>query len=341
MQVLNVRNVHAALPEAVRYVDLGLKYGWVHEQDSRNGPVYRAEQPVTTLYQNPRERVLFWPQRDANPFFHFMEGLWMLGGRNDVKWISQFNKSFAQFSDDGRTFHGAYGDRWRYHFTVENGNGSVEAVDQVETAIALLKANPLDRRVVIQMWDARSDLALEGKDFPCNLVINVSVSVHGFLDMMVTCRSNDIIWGAYGANAVHMSMLQEYIAAGVGVPTGRYWQVSYNWHAYKETLEKVKVLSDFSDDNNNPYQNIQPYPMVSVDQNTWKQDLMVFLEQGPIVGFRDSFFRRVATPIYQSWMAKENTEDPNRYEHALEIIDQCAAADWKIACKDWLNRRMR
>lgn len=336
MQTLRVRNVQDALPEAVRYVNEGLKHGWVVPQDSRNGKVFRSDMPVTTLYDRPRERVIFHPERDANPFFHFMEGLWMIGGRNDVDWITQFNKSFAQFSDDGETFHGAYGARWR---------GWFDGIDQVESVAEILRKNTLDRRAVIQMWDSTQDLGRDGKDFPCNLIICVSVSVHGHLDMMVTCRSNDIVWGAYGANAVHMSMLQEYIAAAVGVPTGRYWQVSYNWHAYENTFEMVKNLDEKTPpglvSDYNPYKNFEPYPMVTVDHKTWMQDLHVFLEDGPIIGFRDSFFRRVAVPIYQSWMAKEDKDDKYRYQKALEIIDQCAAPDWKLACQEWLQRRMK
>ena len=33
----------------------------------------------------PTKELLFDPDRDANPFFHFMEGLWMLAGFNDLK----------------------------------------------------------------------------------------------------------------------------------------------------------------------------------------------------------------------------------------------------------------
>ena len=32
------------------------------------------------------------------------------------------------------------------------------------------------------------------------------------LCMTVCNRSNDMLWGAYGANVVHMSMLQEFVA---------------------------------------------------------------------------------------------------------------------------------
>ena len=66
MQVLEVRNVHDAL---VRGMDL------LHTEDfkneSRNGRVYQARTPVTTVYQRPKERVLFWQGIVTGKLYHF------------------------------------------------------------------------------------------------------------------------------------------------------------------------------------------------------------------------------------------------------------------------------
>ena len=61
------------------------------EVETRNGTALEFPTPVCTTYTHPLERVLFYPERDANPFFHLMESFWMLAGRNDVEWISKFN----------------------------------------------------------------------------------------------------------------------------------------------------------------------------------------------------------------------------------------------------------
>ena len=104
MKVLSVRNVHEALPRALKLLQQqGI------ERPSRNGPVLQAPWPVTTVYQNPLERVVFWPERDANPFFHLYESLWMLAGRNDIAPLTRYAKNMANYSDDGETQHGAYG----------------------------------------------------------------------------------------------------------------------------------------------------------------------------------------------------------------------------------------
>jgi thymidylate synthase len=260
-----------------------------------------------------------------------MESLWMMGGRKDVKWISQFNKSFGQFSDDKKNFHAAYGDRWINHFSM----------NQIQTVVDILKKNPIDRRAVITMWDPDADLGREGLDFPCNTQIYFDAT-HGQLNMTVCCRSNDIVWGAYGANAVHMSVLQEIMATMIGIPVGIYWQLSNNWHAYAKTLEPVIGLAHETM-NICPYEKgeVSPYPIMSVEPQVWFEDLDVFLQDGPIVGFRDPFFRRVVTPIYQAWKAKENTDDEYRWDKAIEIMQQCVASDWKKACIEWLDRNRK
>lgn len=308
---------------------------WGIERDSRAGKVLVCPDPVTTLYHKPRERVVFWAERDANPFFHFMEGLWMLAGRNDVAWLSRFNSRMKTFSDNGITFHGAYGYRWRKHFTNESAIGEV-ITDQLPVIAKTLRENKDDRRCVLGIWDPRSDLGKKTKDVPCNLAVHFSVSVYGQLDMTVFNRSNDIIWGCYGANAVHFSMLQEVMAAWIGVEVGRYWQVSDNWHGYLDTLAKHKSVID-NDQYYNPYEEdgFEPYPMVSVEIPIWFQDLHIFMDEGPIIGFREKFFRRVVTPMWHAWEAYKL----KNIVQALEIIEQCEAKDWKKACQEWLRRR--
>ncbi len=351
MHTIAVRNVHQAIPEAAKFILDGFQNGTMVKQGSRNGLVYRCDMPVTTLYTHPKERVIFWKGRNENPFFHFMEGLWMISGRNDVEWITRYNKSFAQFSDDGVTFHGAYGHRWRHHFvrTTHEQPGAMHLppipryhnIDQLEHVTAMLKENHLERRAVLQMWDPLTDLNQNGKDFPCNTSIYVSVNVHGALDITVSCRSNDVVWGAYGANAVHMSMLQEYLAAKVGVPVGRYWQISNNWHCYEDTFPLISHLHDATRTarDQNPYLDMEPFPMVTKDIEVWEQDLAIFMDEGPVIGFRDRFFRQVVAPIHHAWIALNEKDNPNRFTTATEIMAQCKAEDWRLACNAYIQRR--
>lgn len=204
--------------------------------DTRNGLVKSLPGVSTITYQNPRHRVLFSPERDANPFFHVAESLWMLAGRDDLEYVEYFAKNMASFSSNGRTLHGAYGQRW-YRY------------DQIQTVIEQLRSNPDSRRVVLSMWDAVIDLAdtpENAKDKPCNLMVLFEIR-KGRLNMTVFNRSNDAVWGTFGANAVHFSFLQEYIACSVGVEVGVYNQVSNNLHLYTESLYGERLFNNLVD----------------------------------------------------------------------------------------------
>jgi len=337
---ITVTNVNQALSDALY---------WLHtcgvEESSRNGPVLVSPEPVLTTYTKPLERVLFSPMRDANPFFHLMEALWMLGGRNDLAWPLFFNSKFGAYSDDGKTVNAAYGYRWRQHF----------GYDQLQILAYFLRQNPETRRVVLNMWDSCSDtgkshdnvLQRASQDVPCN--------THAYFDrrgdalnMTVCCRSNDAIWGAYGANAVHFSVLLEFMAALVGTRPGTYCQFSHNLHLYTGVVtgKDLMVAMARDADVHDHYTNgdVEHYPlMLDTDTETWQADLQRFLnapttaDEEQLKGlFTTPFFRHVAVPMRLAW-ADRKTKRGDGMKYAAQIV----AADWRVACTQWIERRLQ
>lgn len=320
MKVIHSRNVNEAYAIGMN----ALFEQGVHE-NSRCGDVLVMPEPVATTYTHSTERVIFNINRDANPFFHLMEGLWMLAGRNDVEWIGTYNSSFHQFSDDGKTFNAAYGYRWRKQFNR----------DQIAEAITMLKKDETTRRCVVSMWDPYADFNEEGKDFPCNLNIHFLIRDKK-LTMTVFNRSNDVIWGAYGANVVHMSMLQEYVASMLDIEIGFYTQVSNNFHAYKNVLDTVGIPDPHPMD---PYERGDVFPLQMVThKESWMDDLIAFMEgQSKNRIFKNSFFIDVVLPMSSAWKFYKR----KKYISAIGAItdnmpDYC---DWKIACRAWLIRK--
>lgn len=333
---LRVTNVNQA-------ISAGLHWLRVHgvEEPSRNGPVIVSPEPVMTVYTHPWERVLFSPLRDANPFFHLMEALWMLAGRNDVEFPAYFASNIRNYSDDGKTFHGAYGYRWRTAF----------GGDQLGLLGEELKRNPDTRRAVLQMWSVNnavnlpSDLwaAQHGKDAPCNTHIYFDCR-EGKLNMTVLCRSNDIYWGAYGANAVHFSILQEYLAAWVGVPMGVYRQFSNNFHIYTNVVprEKFSALATDAEAHDLYAHSMLSRPPLLNDGETIEQfdeDLKLFFEcwDKQVNNFPPNwntfFFQRVAVPMLLTFVERKNKRP---YGDFLKEIVNC---DWQVACQQWIERR--
>jgi hypothetical protein len=340
MHVIRARNVHAALPLGLAYLrETGIP------MPSRAGNVIAAPGPVTTVYERPTERVLFWPERDANPFFHLFEALWMLAGRKDLAFLTPFVKRMKNFSDDGVTLQGAYGYRWRKHWTVGVPGGKIEPIDQLERAITLLKSQPYSRRAVITMFDPVEDLRTDegSKDIPCNLMIDLGISYGkrdepNRLNMMTVARSHDIIWGAYGANAVHFSFLQEYLAKRLELAVGTYTQVSWNYHAYEDVFAKTYrgALAAGAPSTPNPYEagTVAPYPIMT-HPDAWDRDLALFMEDPSAYGYTNLFFSSVAKPLWYAHRAYKRGD----MEGALDLVDRCKAQDWRVSCREWLLRR--
>lgn len=348
MKTILVRNVHTALPFGIK-----LLHQSGQSRDSRNGPVIQMSCPVTTVYERPCERVVFWPLRDANPFFHLYESLWMLQGRNDIAPLVKYAPNMKNYSDDGETQHGAYGYRWR----------KMQVVDQLAVIAEALKRNSDDRRCVLQMWDVEMDLGKNGKDLPCNVTATFQRDSEGRLDLTVFCRSNDIIWGAYGANAVHFSMLLEYMAIWIDCEIGVYRQISVNYHAYKDIFDKMLPLAgvfDFIGYVENPYlceKQFSPrvYPVSMCSRQTHigildgtiaqilyyaDKDLLRYnyASQFPEETFR--WARNVWFVLQAHEIYRQKSEDGSHYENALRTIRGAdPKCDWVVAGTEWLERR--
>lgn len=332
MLVINAQNVNDALVRALSLLGLG-----ADERSSRNGKVLAFATPVMTVYARPMERVLFSPLRDANPFFHFFEALWMLAGRQDVAFPAQFVQRMRTYSDDGRTIHGAYGNRWRAHF----------GVDQLQKLIAHLGRQPDTRRAVLQMWCPIHDLAHVswGKDVPCNTTVYFDAR-DSRLNMTVCCRSNDLLWGAYGANAVHFSFLLEYVARHLGLEVGVYRQFSNDLHVYTDVLDPQDFNPLINDVlHHNHYvqaelNGVYPRPLLALSESMaeWDDDLRAFFatcdsHRTLMPDFHTDFWRHVVTPLWYAWAARTD------FDVAYGYLEKCIAPDWSMAAHAWLRRR--
>ena len=333
MKVINARNVNDALLLGIDLFNDEFNY---RVQESRNGITYEALEPVTTVYRNPCERVCLMQERDANPFFHFIESMWMLAGRKDLKPLTYYVSSMKNFSDDGETLWGAYGHRWKEYFLK----------NQLDIIIKMLQKNPEDRRAVLQMWDALHDLDKQGKDVPCNTNIYFKIRDNK-LNMTVCNRSNDMLWGAYGANVVHMSILQEYMAAHLEVEVGVYRQVSDSFHIYlNDVWDKVKGMEiDVYTyrDIKNPYDTLDDYKpsLLFTDTGVLDWELNRFLNMHPmdIESFTDGWVNPAFTDIAIPMLQVHRAYKMKNFKEVYDKIDLIKASDWRTACFDWVRKR--
>lgn len=315
------------VPEAFTEMIMRMR-SYVIEEETRNGPVMSFQCPLALTITNPQQRVLTDPVRDANPFFHVAEFCWMIAGSNDIQWIAMFNKRMLEYSDNGKTQHAAYGHRWRRHFDF----------DQVKKAITMLRRNPYDRRVVVGMWDPRWDLGYPGKDVPCNTHLYFR-TVDGKLDATVMNRSNDIIWGMLGANAVHMTMLHELVALSAGLKVGCYRVVSTNAHIYKSVPNFEYYLNGVPYDDDVYFRKrggaSKMVPLLAEGEtyNDFVTDCqnLIALPRTPTGPIRTKWMKDVGTPIIGSYLARKVGLPFN--------LNEIKADDWRIACAEWVDRR--
>lgn len=323
-------------------------------EDSRNGGVSVWDGPVVTHTRHPLRRVLFSAKRNANPFFHLFESLWMLGGRNDLPWVAQFNKQMKAYSDDGgATQPAAYGHRWRGYF----------GYDQLAEVIAELKRSPGTRRAVLGMWDPwgihtvdkgegpvhhfgdLQGVANGSSDVPCNTECYFTIR-DGKLYMSIQCRSNDLLWGAHGANAVHFSILLEYVAARVGVEVGEMFQYSWNYHLYDGVLKHPikEVVADLRETDRYAVGRgwAATTPLFTPDtMGSFATDLPKLLQMAsPQPGpefhrITHKFLAGTAVPMLEAWRAYKAGDYPLAFDRCADI----AGEDWSIACSEWIQRR--
>jgi len=171
--------------------------------------------------------------------------------------------------------------------------------------------------------------------------------------MCVTNRSNDAVWGALGANAVHFSMLQEYLAVMIGCAVGKYWQVTNNLHLYldhhKELMETMAAKAFPSDQFNSscPYETgrVEPTPLIP-GGNVLKfdADIAMLLDEGAALGMTDWFCRKVGGPMLESIRLYKAQNESNRdriNKAQARLWDMPIKSDWLLAGQDWLERRRK
>ena len=277
-------------------------------EDTRVGKAKVYAHPLTICNTAPQHRVLMHPQRNANPFFHLMECIWMCAGSNE-RWITQFNKQMEQYMDYG-VFHGAYGHRWSNHF----------GFDQVKHVIKLLKRSDTSRRAYVSLWNPTCDLDQDYKDIPCNVGLAFQVR-QGKLNGYVFNRSNDLIWGMLGTNCVHFSFLLEVIANCTGLPMGHLYQHTINPHIYDRHWELLQVP-----DSEVPAV-ASDFPIDSMNYELWIADCARFLEYGQHGQYQHEFLNKVAKPMCGAYLDKD--------KGALQYVQ---ASDWRRAGELWWEK---
>lgn len=171
--------------------------------------------------------VLTVPGRDLGYKFMAAEAAWILSGDNRVSTIAPFSKQISRFSDDGITYHGAYGPKIR---------------DQLHYAADALMKDNSTRQAVINIWRENPGPT---KDVPCTLSVQF-IMRNDQLHVIDTMRSSDL-WLGWPYDMFNFSMLARYLLLYMGVDweLGKIYLNAGSFHLYKPQWEAADdIIND-------------------------------------------------------------------------------------------------
>lgn len=211
---------------------------------SRNGETRELTMQHITVDQTT-DPYITTPGRNVSLPAQIAETMWILAGRSDVEWLSNYLPQAPRFSDDGKTWRGGYGPRLRRWSTGGSAHGTEaenHSIDQLQYIIDLLREDPDTRRAVFTIYDPATD-SRPGKDIPCNNWVHF-LARDGKLHAHVAIRSNDVMWGWSGINSFEWSILNQVVAAYAGLHPGTITYDISSLHLYERHYDKAQRIVD-------------------------------------------------------------------------------------------------
>jgi thymidylate synthase len=177
-----------------------------------------------TTVVDMRSPVLTIKERKLGYQFMAAEAYWILSGDNRVETIAPYSNRIADFSDDGKTFFGAYGPK---------------IVNQLDHVVHALKTDPHTRQAGLTIWRENPP---DTKDVPCTVAIFFSVRGRR-LDCHVFMRSSDV-WLGLPYDVFNFSMLGHLVCGhlheALGCRPGLLYLTAVNQHLYVENVDQAK-----------------------------------------------------------------------------------------------------
>lgn len=180
---------------------------------------------VTVRITDPTDVLLHGCNRARyHPVIGVVEGLCLVGGVSDPPLLRRASAVFGQFQDGG-ALHGAYGPRLRPQLT------------RVQRTLQL---DPDSRQAVAAIWDPAYDLQPETppRDLPCTVYLLFRLR-GGRLELKVHMRSNDL-WRGWCYDVIQFTLLQNSVAAALGVLPGPYVHHVDSLHAYEADWDALR-----------------------------------------------------------------------------------------------------
>lgn len=197
------------------------------------------ELPQQTLEIDMRLPVLTIPKRKVSYQFMAAEAYWILTGDNKVSTIAPYNRHIAAFSDDGKTFFGAYGPK---------------VMGQLDYVVRKLIQDPTTRQAGLTIWRENPP---ETKDVPCTIAMFFMIR-SGLLNCHTFMRSSDI-WLGVPYDVFTFSMISHLVCTKINeirisplILPGTLHLTAASSHIYERNFEAAKACVSTSTYNQCP-----------------------------------------------------------------------------------------
>lgn len=236
-------------------------------RETRGCVCYELPEPYMFKIEQPTARLITIPERKWYATLPFAESLWLASGRNNMDYIRKYLPRMDDFSDDKLFMRGGYGPRFR-HFNgestdyqvVDTYNECPTEVDQFRYITECFKEDNATRRAIITIGDPMKDDFDESRklkhtlDVPCTRMLHfMKDSDSNKLNLVVSMRSNDMIWGASAVNIFNFTFMQEYFATILGLDVGCYYHIANNFHFYEDKRAMVELIAKSDDVADEPF----------------------------------------------------------------------------------------
>jgi hypothetical protein len=169
-------------------------------------------------------RFVVVPGRGINHCFSLAETVSILAGHNSTEYLAFYNANVKQFSHDGKTFEGHYGQR-------------LHTNNQLAFVVNELTRDPGSRRALMTIWNPALD-ATDGRlDYPCNVMMMLK-AVDNVLHAHVIRRSSDLVWGVPHDHVV-FTVIHDTIARSLRMATGEMVETVDSLHYYTGLYDDI------------------------------------------------------------------------------------------------------
>lgn len=224
------------------YALVDATYNQADYETAPRGMKIRENLFTSFVITNPRDRLLYVPERNFPLDYVMAEILWYISANNETDWIANYSSFWKNISDDGTTANSAYGARifveHDYHEAYDK-EGVRLSYTQWQYVKDELTRDRDSRRAVIHIRQPQ-DSVLAVKDMPCTLSLQFFIRDEK-LHLVVQMRSNDLILGT-ALDVPAFTFMQEMMAMELGLDVGFYYHTSNSMHVYERHYQMCEDI---------------------------------------------------------------------------------------------------